>query len=102
MLAPLVVVHSDGLTSTSLFSVQAMEVAAYALSLLRPGRDAAILPGDAATRDFADFCRELLGVQDHQVGDEENAWHAAAVCLSLHDACAQCCQWVCVWGGGDC
>jgi hypothetical protein len=56
---------------------QSKEVAGYALSLLRPGVDAAVLPADSATRDFAEFCREVLGLREAQV----------------RSACSSCC-WV--------
>ncbi|KAF6263038.1 hypothetical protein COO60DRAFT_1672706 [Scenedesmus sp. NREL 46B-D3] len=54
-------------SSSSHNELQVKEVAAYALSLLRPGVDAAVLPADSSTRDFADFCREVLGVKDPQL-----------------------------------
>lgn len=52
---------------------QVKEIAGYALSLLRPGLDAAVLPADGSTRDFAEFCREILGVKDSQVGRKATA-----------------------------
>jgi hypothetical protein len=71
---------------------QAKEIAGYALSLLRPGVDAAVLPADSSTRDFAEFCREVLGVKDSQVCELGAAacssWDVAATvqktCALIH------------------
>jgi hypothetical protein len=49
--------------------MQVKEIAGYALSLLRPEVDAAVLPADSSTRDFAEFCREMLGVKERQARD---------------------------------
>lgn len=48
-------------------ATQVKEVAAYALSLLSPETDCVVLPLEPSTRDFAEFCKEILSLKDAQV-----------------------------------
>jgi len=48
-------------------ALQVAELAAYALPLLRPGVDCAVLPADPGTREFASWVQEVLAVQPDQV-----------------------------------